>query len=248
MGPFLTVFIPAYNEEHNLDHCVESVLAKFAALQVSVEVLIVDDCSSDCTGAVADQIAAQREQVRVIHHERNGGIGAAFLTASQHAQGEWLILIPADLAIEPDELRRYLAVVPSADVIVGLRSDLSDYNLVRKVVHFANILLVRALFHMPLHQFQYISMYRMKVLCAMQIEYWRSAFFLAEILIKASALGFRIVEVEVLYTPRLTGRATGAKLELIFHTLWDLFHFWLRWMRLGPGQASRSTQESFWRR
>ena len=239
MKPFLTVFVPAYNEAGNLPGCVEAVLAQMEVQGVSVEILIVDDASRDETGALADRLAAQEGRVRVVHHPANLGIGGAFMTAVQHAHGEWLILIPADLAIEPSELRRYLEAAPQADVVVGLRSDLSDYNLARKLVHESNIFLVRHLFHMPLRQFQYISMYRMVVLHSMTIEYWRSAFFLAEILIKARALGCRLVEVEVLYAPRVTGRATGAKLKLVFLTLWDLFRFWVRWVQEGGERTSK---------
>lgn len=239
MKPFLTVFIPAYNEGGNLSRCVQAVLSQMDLLGVPVEILIVDDGSRDQTGALADQLAAQEQRVRVVHHPANLGIGGAFRTAIQHATGEWLILIPADLAIEPSELRRYIEAAPQADVVVGLRSDLSDYNLARKLVHETNIFLLRTLFGMPLRQFQYISMYRMEVLHSLEVEYWRSAFFLAEVLIKARALGYRLVEVEVLYAPRLAGRPTGAKLRLVFHTLWDLFHFWLRWVRRGPEKASK---------
>jgi len=237
--PFLTVFVPAYNEAGNLSRCIQAILSQMDTLGVSVEILVVDDGSHDRTGAIADQIASQEERVRSVHHPANLGIGGAFKTALQHARGEWLILIPADLAIEPSELNRYLLAAPQADVVVGLRSDLSDYNLARKLVHEANIFLVRRLFNTPLRQFQYISMYRVDVLHSIQIEYWRSAFFLAEILIKAQALGYRLVEVGVLYAPRVTGRATGAKLRLVFLTLRDLFHFWLRWVRLGATRASR---------
>jgi glycosyltransferase involved in cell wall biosynthesis len=230
--PFLTVFVPAYNEAGSLPGCVQAVLAQMEALGVEVEILIVDDASRDETGPLADELAVQEGRVRVIHHTANLGIGGAFMTALQQAHGEWLILIPADLAIEPSELHRYLSAAPQADVVVGVRSDLSDYNLARKLVHETNIFLVRHLFHMPLRQFQYISMYRMDALRSMTIEYWRSAFFLAEILIKAQSLGYRLVEVEVLYAPRITGRATGAKLKLVFLTLWDMFRFWVRWVRL----------------
>jgi glycosyltransferase involved in cell wall biosynthesis len=231
MKPFLTVFVPAHNEAGSLPGCVQAVLAQMDAMGVAVEILIVDDASRDETGALADRLAAQDERVRAVHHPTNLGIGGAFKTALQHARGNWLIFIPADLAIEPSELRRYLEAAPQADVVVGLRSDLSDYNLARKLVHETNIFLVRRLFHMPLRQFQYISMYRLEVLRRMTIEYWRSAFFLAEILIKARTLGYRLVEVEVLYAPRLTGRATGAKLKLVFLTLWDMLRFWVRWER-----------------
>jgi hypothetical protein len=73
-------------------------------------------------------------------------------------------------------------------------------------------------------------MYRMEVLRQIEIEYWQSAFFLAEILIKAHDLGKRLVEVEIHYAPRLTGKPTGAKLQLVVMTVLDIFSFWLRRM------------------
>ena len=56
-------------------------------------------------------------------------------------------------------------------------------------------------------------MYRTEVLRRMRIEYWRSAFFHAETIIKAKALGYRLVEVEIGYVPRASGQATGAQAE-----------------------------------
>jgi hypothetical protein len=68
------------------------------------------------------------------------------------------------------------------------------------------------------------------VLRRIEIEYWRSAFFHAEILIKAARLGYRLVEVEVCYAPRASGRATGARPRLIGRTVRDMFCFWWRWV------------------
>lgn len=230
MKPFLTVFIPAYNEEANLAHCVEVVHLKMRELNVTCEILIIDDASRDGTAALADELATGRDDVNVVHHSRNLGIGGAFVTALSQAQGEWLILIPADLALEPGELRRYIDAAPEADVVVGLRSDRSDYTLLRRLVSWTNIRLIQTLFGMKLRQFQYISMYKMEVLRGMQVEYMRSAFFLAEVLIKARDMGARLVEVEIRYAPRVSGKPTGAKLKLVVHTVIDIFRFWLRWM------------------
>lgn len=228
MKPFLTVFMPAYNEEACLQESVEAVLKELDALQVSAEILIVDDASQDHTRQVAEQLADRHAGVRVVHHPKNLGIGGAFLSAAAQAQGDWLILIPADLALEPRELGRYLQAAPQADVVVGLRSNRSDYTLLRRIISWTNIHLIRLLFGMRERQFQYISMYRLEVLNRIKIEYWRSAFFLAEILIKAKKLGCCLVEVEILYTPRLTGRATGAKLVLLLRTVHDILSFWLQ--------------------
>ncbi len=233
MNPTVTVFIPAYNEVVNLATCVEVVLSELDALGVSVEVLIVDDGSQDGTAGLADELAHRDGRVRTIHHTCNLGIGGAFRTAMEHACGEWMIFIPADLALDPSELHRYFDAAPGADVVVGLRSDRSDYTLLRHLVSWTNIRLIQTLFGMKLRQFQYISMYRLSALRQIDIEYWHSAFFLAEILIKARDLGWRLVEVEICYAPRVSGKPTGAKLKLIVNTVRDIVRFWLHWKLSG---------------
>jgi glycosyltransferase involved in cell wall biosynthesis len=243
-APFLSVLIPAYNEEAGLARCVELLQARLQALGVTTEFLIVDDDSRDRTGPIADELAARHPNVRVFHHPVNHGIGGGFLTGVEQARGEWLILMPADLPLDLGELHHYFDAAPGADIVVGLRSDRSDYSLPRRIVSWTNIRLIQTLFGMRERQFQYISLYRLDVLRRMDIEYWRSAFFLAEILIKAKAQGRRLVEVEIRYAPRLTGRATGAKVVLVIRTMIDLFRFWVRWARLGPAAASQPRARS----
>ena len=237
--PALTVLIPAYNERAGLTGCVEAVRDQLTVQGLDAEILIVDDGSRDGTGPLADDLAAANPLVRVVHHARNQGIGPAFVTGVASARGEWLILIPADLALDPAELRKYWEASRAADIVVGNRSDISDYSGFRRLVHYANISLVRILFRMPLHQFQYISLYRLAALQGIEIDYYHSAFFLAEILIKAHALGARLVEVPIRYVPRMTGQATGARWRQIVGTLQDMTQFWMRWVWLGPSGASR---------
>lgn len=242
--PMLSVLIPAHNEQAGLAHCVNMLITQLEALNVDSELLIVDDGSQDGTGPMADAMAVDEPRLHVLHHPRNEGIGAAFKTGVTHAQGEWLILIPADLALDPSELSKYLAAAHDADVVVGNRSDVSDYTLFRRLVHAVNIRLIQVLFQMPLHQYQYISLYRLATLSEIDIEFTGSAFFLAEILIKARALGARLIEVNIRYLPRRTGQATGARWRQIAYTLRDIGRFWWRWARLGPETASRRRAQS----
>ncbi len=228
MPPVLTVLIPAYNEEAGLGSGVASLRAQLTHMSISYEILIINDASLDRTGEIADELAGRFPEVRVVHHPVNLGIGGGFRTGVAEARGEWLILIPADLAMDPAELDKYLQAAQEADVVVGIRSDRSDYSGWRLLVSWLNIRLIQLLFKMPQRQFNYISMYRVSVLRQMQIEYWRSAFFHAETLIKARDLGYRLTEVEIHYVPRATGRATGAKAGLIARTLRDMGLFWFR--------------------
>lgn len=228
MASDLTVLVPAFNEEAGLESSVTLLRTQLAQLGISFEILIVNDASRDRTGEIADELARCFPEVRVVHHPTNRGIGGGFLTGVAEARGEWLILIPADLAMDLAELSKYLRAAEDADVVVGIRSDRSDYSGWRLLVSWLNIRLIQLLFAMPQRQFNYISMYRLSVLRQMRIEYWRSAFFHAETLIKARDLGYRLVEVEVHYVPRASGRATGAKPGLILRTLRDMGLFWLR--------------------
>lgn len=230
--------MPAYNEEAGLTHNVGLLAARLEQMGVTFEILIVDDASLDRTAAIADVLAAADSRVRAIHHPANRGIGGGFVSGVAAAAGEWLILIPADLALDLAELGKYLDAARDADVIVGIRSDRSDYSGFRLLVSWVNIRLIQILFGMRERQFNYISMYRLAVLRRMKIEYWRSAFFHAETIIKARALGYRLVEVEISYVPRTSGQPTGARPKLLIRTVRDMLRFWGRWVLRGPAAAA----------
>ena len=115
-------------------------------------------------------------------------------------------------------------------VVVGLRSDRRGTSFARRLVSWANIALVRALFWMPVHQFQYICMVPTRLLQEISIDYPDSAFSQAEVLIKARDLGYRFAEVEITYVPRTRGQAKGARARLVCKSAADMLHFWVRWL------------------
>jgi glycosyltransferase involved in cell wall biosynthesis len=240
----LSVLVPAYNEEAGLARSAELLLEALGGLGTAFEVLVVDDGSTDQTDAIADRLATTCPSVRAYHHPVNLGIGGGMITGITYARGEWLILIPADLALDLAELRTYLdAAAQGADVVVGVRSDRRDYSPLRLLVSWVNIRLIRLLFGMEQRQYNYISMYRMEFLQRIDVEYWRSAFFFAEILIKAKALGARLVEVDISYVPRASGRATGANPHLILRTMRDMLLFWVRWTWKGRSRLASPEQQ-----
>jgi glycosyltransferase involved in cell wall biosynthesis len=256
-SPLLTVLMPAWNEEENLAAHVPLLMHKLDELAVDYELLIVDDGSQDETARIADTFATQTDRVRTVHHAHNQGIGRALHTGFQHASGRWTIFIPADLALDLDEIKKYLraaSLPPRASdvdaglstgrgrrspgdrggaedsrVIVGLRSDRRGTSFARRLVSWANIGLVRLLFCMPVRQFQYICLWPTRLLQGISIDYPDSAFMQAEVLIKARDLGYRLVEVEITYVPRTRGQATGARVGLVLQSALDVLRFWPRW-------------------
>jgi dolichol-phosphate mannosyltransferase len=118
----LSVVVPAYNEERSLLPCIERVLA-IANGDLELEIIIVDDASSDGTANVALGLAARYPEVRVLRHAVNEGKGAALHTGFREATGDFVAVQDADLEYDPQELKRLLGplVDGRADVVVGSR-------------------------------------------------------------------------------------------------------------------------------
>lgn len=96
--PLLTVIVPVYNILEYLPRCVHSITAQTYR---NLEILLVDDGSTDGTGALCDELAVEDERIRVFHKE-NGGSSSARNLGLQHAKGEYIGFVDSDDYISPD--------------------------------------------------------------------------------------------------------------------------------------------------
>ena len=115
----VSVLVPAYNEGAT----VARVFERLAAVPLRLEVIAVDDGSSDDTGRQLDALAAQGKLHRVIHHAANRGKGAAIRTAIAVATGDVMVVQDADLEYDPADLPLLLAPIADgrADAVYGSR-------------------------------------------------------------------------------------------------------------------------------
>lgn len=118
----LSIIIPAYNEEPSLAACIERVVA-IGSDSLALEVIVVDDASSDGTWRCAEAAAARHPEVRVVRHQVNQGKGAALHTGFRHATGDFVAVQDADLEYDPRDLIRLVEplVDGTADVVIGSR-------------------------------------------------------------------------------------------------------------------------------
>ncbi len=115
----LSVVIPVYNERQ----WVRELVRRVQAVQIPKEIIVVDDCSTDGTRDILAEIAAEDPCVRVFHHERNKGKGAALREGFRHATGDVVVVQDADLEYDPAEYPRLLQPIIEnrADVVYGSR-------------------------------------------------------------------------------------------------------------------------------
>ena len=104
--PTVSVIMPAYNVEPYLAASIESVLGQTFQ---HWEIVIVDDGSTDASGAIADRYANRDSRIRVVH-QANGGLSAARNTAMRHARGEVFALLDSDDLWDPDFLASQMAL------------------------------------------------------------------------------------------------------------------------------------------
>ena len=114
VAPRVSVIVPAYNAAGYLERALDSALVQTMS---DLEVIVVDDASSDATFEVACKIAARSPRVRVLRNERNSGENASRNRAISAARGEWIALLDADDEWLPERLERMLALADEADVI-----------------------------------------------------------------------------------------------------------------------------------
>lgn len=110
----VSAIVPAYNAERTLERCVRSLLAQ---TRPELEVIVVDDGSSDGTAALLDGLAAQDGRVKALH-KANGGVSSARNLALGHATGDWVAFVDADDWVEPEFLERLLSG-PECDLAVA---------------------------------------------------------------------------------------------------------------------------------
>jgi glycosyltransferase involved in cell wall biosynthesis len=214
MSVDVTVLMPVYNERATVERAIAGVLD--AKLADSLELLIVDDGSTDGTGELLRE-TQWPAQVRVVHHDRNRGKGAAVRTGVQAAEGRWTTIMDADLEYDPGDIPLLLDPLRAgrAQAVYGTRafkshSAFSFWYVVgnRAVTLAANVLYNSWISDMMTgHKAMATELFR-------QLPLRERGFAIeAEITAQLLRRGVRIYEVPIEYVAR--GREEGKKLTAL---------------------------------
>jgi glycosyltransferase involved in cell wall biosynthesis len=130
--PKISLVIPVYNEEENLPELYRELIEVLEKLQVSFEMIFVDDGSKDRSGTILRELARQDGRVKIIFFRKNAGQSDAFAAGFRFARGEVVVTMDADLQNDPHDIPLLLDKITSCDAVCGWRANRQD-SFVRKI-------------------------------------------------------------------------------------------------------------------
>ena len=220
----LSIVMPMYNEKDNIRTAVAECLRVGPRLADELEIVIVDDASTDGSGRIADELAEQHLEVKVVHHERNRKLGGALRTGFAAATSDWILYIDSDLPIHMDDALAVLPLVTDADVVIGWRKSRAE-SWRREVMSKAYNRLIRAVFGLRVKDVNFaFKLFRRELLDCIVLAS-EGSFIDAELLIEFRRAGARIAEIGMDYYPRVAGVSTLASNTVVLKILSEMLRY-----------------------
>lgn len=200
----LSIVIPIYNEEENVQILHEKLKEVLDSLEKEYEILFVDDGSTDRTLSILEEIQAKDKHVVVLSLRRNFGQTAAFAAGFDFARGDVIVTMDGDLQNDPADIPKLLELIKGNDLVSGWRKKRKDPFFTRRLPSIAANWLISKVTGVKLHDYGCsLKAYRRDVIKNLKL-YGEMHRFIPAV---ASWYGVRIAEVETVHYPRLRGKS-----------------------------------------
>jgi glycosyltransferase involved in cell wall biosynthesis len=225
-GSGLTVFFPAFNDAFTIASLVIRAAQAASTVTDDFEVVVVNDGSTDATGAVLDDLALRYPFLRVVHHPRNTGYGGALRSGFAAARKELIFYTDGDAQYDPAELTVLWAHLRAdVDLVNGYkisRSDPLHRVVIGRLYHHA----VKHLFGLRLRDVDCdFRLMRRRIFDRIRLEE-TSGVICLELMKKIQDAGFRIVEAPVHHYHRVSGHSQFFNVRRVLRTLHDVRRLW----------------------
>jgi len=213
------VVIPAFNEAPVIPALIAELRETFKSFDMTGEIIIVDDGSTDGTGDLAEKEACGWNLVRVLRHRANLGKTEAILTAVRSTKRTFIVLFDADLQHLPDEIPRFLEKLHEGpDIVTGRK--IGAYN--KAVVSTIYNVISRSIFRVPVNDLNSMKAFRREILDEIHLRHDWHRFFV----VLAYARGYSVSEIDIELHPRRAGTSKYRGLFRIVVGVMDLMSIW----------------------
>lgn len=217
----LSILIPAYNVDDSIASVVEQAWKVGEKLSKKLEIIVIDDGSTDRTNTVLRRLEPSIPHLRILNHETNKGYGETIKELYYLGKNDWLFSLPGDNQYDARELTKLAAYMDRADMILGIRLDRQDppSRILQSKIYNT---LLKLLFGLNLRDVNTIRLMKRSMLQSLTLHS-RSAFVDAELAVRACDAGHTIHEVSVVHKKRKQKGATGGSmLKTILPTIFEM--------------------------
>lgn len=216
-----SLFFPVYGDEGTVESLALRSMRLLESLGCPYEIIIVDDCSPDRSGEIADNLAVKYNTIRVIHNEINEGYGRAIRVGLKAAKYEWIFMLDGDDQYRVEEFKKLLKVNHHYDLIITFRYK-KIYSTLRIFVSWSYNSLVRLLFRTKYRDISTgLRMVRKAVVDDIELKS-TSSFIGAELAIKCMLKGYAVGEVGIQAFPRTFGETAIFNIRNVKSALGDM--------------------------
>jgi glycosyltransferase involved in cell wall biosynthesis len=226
--PSISAMFPCYNDAATIGGLVDDVFDALTPVVPDVEVIVVNDGSTDGSRDVLDTLAAERPWLRVVHHEVNGGYGKALLSGFAAARHDWIFYTDGDAQYDAREAALLVPLATEGvDVVQGYKIGRGD-PWYRKVIGRAYHHTVKLLFSLPGRDTDCDFRLFRRALVTDQPLHSTSGVICVEMMRSFHSQGARIVETPVHHYARPSGRSQFFRLPAITRSAGQLVELWWR--------------------
>src|SRR5207248_525288 len=240
--PSVSLVIPMYNEELNIEHAIEAAVEALAKYASDYEIIIVDDASNDDSPNLVRRAADANPRIRMIRHEKNRKLGGSLKTGFGATTKDLVLYMDADLPFDPDVLGRAIRAmqVTGADVIAGYRHDRTIEGPKRALYSYVYNGLIGILFGWPHRDINFsFKLMKREVLEAIDLKS-EGSLIDAELIVKAKNRGFAIQQIGLDYFPRIRGKSHLGSPKVILKIFAELVRLYPEMRRKVHPERGRS--------
>ncbi len=222
----LSVVIPAYNESGNLHATIHHILEASHVLSGQLEIIIVNDCSKDNTGEIAESLKAQHKMIRVIHNPQNLGFGGSYKRGLEEATLANTVMIPGDDAYPVESLKAIFEKVGSAKIVMTYTTNMEVRPLGRRLISKGFVVFMNMLFGLRLKYYNGVTVLPTPTAQALRSSDGFS--YAAENLVRLIKLReFSFAQVPCIITERKAGQTKAFSPKNVWNVIKGISNLWL---------------------
>jgi len=227
----ISAFFPAYNDEYTVELMYVKLTKVLKTITNDYEIIIVDDCSPDRSGEIADKIAKKDKNVKVIHHNKNRGYGGALQSGFLASTKDLIFYTDGDAQYDVFELNKLIPYIEKYDVVNGYKIKRND-PFYRKILGSVYQFSVKILFNLKVKDVDCDFRLMRKTIFEKVKLRENTGLICTEMMRKIQVNNFSIKNIPVSHYERKYGVSQFFRPKRIFVTLVGLLNQWARMMIL----------------